>query len=75
MMHAGFNVLQKGGASKLEVLKVIENGEQMFVVYNQRMWIKAIENGEKTFVVYNQRMLIAVLDSARVFDPGVQSIQ
>jgi hypothetical protein len=52
MMHDGFNVLQ-GGAIKHEALNMIENGEQIFVVYNQRM-------------------LIAVLDSARVFDPGGQ---
>ncbi len=52
VMHDGFNVLQ-GGTIKHEALNVIENGEQMFVVYNQRM-------------------LIAVLDSARVFDPGGQ---
>jgi hypothetical protein len=52
VMDDGFNVLQ-GGTIKHEALNVIENGEQMFVVYNQRM-------------------LIAVLDSARVFDPGGQ---
>jgi hypothetical protein len=52
VMHDGFNVLQ-GGTIKHEALNVIENGEQMFVGYNQRM-------------------LIAVLDSARVFDPGGQ---
>jgi hypothetical protein len=34
--------------------------------------LNGIENGEQMFVVYNQRMLIAVLDSARVFDPGGQ---
>jgi hypothetical protein len=34
--------------------------------------LNGIENGVQMFVVYNQRMLIAVLDSARVFDPGVQ---
>jgi hypothetical protein len=34
--------------------------------------LSGIENGEQMFVVYNQRMLIAVLDSARVFDPGGQ---
>ena len=51
-MYGGLNVIQLG-ASKLKDL----NG---------------IENGEKMFVVFNQRMLIAVLDSARVFDPGGQ---
>ena len=34
--------------------------------------LNGIENGEQMFVVYNQRMLIAVLNSARVFDPGGQ---
>ena len=34
--------------------------------------LSGIENGEQMFVVYNQHMLIAVLDSARVFDPGGQ---
>ena len=51
-MYGGLNVIQSG-ASKQEALNGIENGEQMFVVYNQRM-------------------LIAVLNSARVFDPGGQ---
>jgi hypothetical protein len=34
--------------------------------------LSGLENGEQLFVAYNQRMLIAVLDSARVFDPGGQ---
>ena len=34
--------------------------------------LNIIENGEQMFVVFNQRMLIAVLNSARVFDPGGQ---
>ena len=51
-MYGGLNVIQSG-ASKQEALNGIENGEQMFVVFNQRM-------------------LIAVLNSARVFDPGGQ---
>jgi hypothetical protein len=50
--YLGFNVSQ-WGATKWEALGGIENGEQMFVAYIQRM-------------------LIAVLDSARVFDPGGQ---
>ena len=51
-MYGGLNVIQLG-ASKQEALNGIENGEEMFAIYNQRM-------------------LIAVLNSARVFDPGGQ---
>ena len=51
-MYQGFNVSQ-WGATNQEALSRLENGEQLFVAYNQRM-------------------LIAVLDSARVFDPGGQ---
>jgi hypothetical protein len=54
-MYHGFNVSQ-WGATKSEALSGLENGEQMFVAYIQRM-------------------LIAVLDSARVFDPGGQDNQ
>jgi hypothetical protein len=36
----------------------------------QKEHLSWIGNGENMFVVYNLRMLIAVFDSARVFDPG-----
>ena len=39
---------------------------------SKQAFLNGIENGEQMFGVYNQRMLIAVLDSARVFDPGGQ---
>jgi hypothetical protein len=52
VMYHGFDVNQ-WGATKWEALSGLENGEQLFVAYIQRM-------------------LIAVLDSARVFDPGGQ---
>jgi hypothetical protein len=50
-MHGEFNVTQWGATKQKTPLSRIENGEQMFAVYNLRM-------------------LIAVFDSARVFDPG-----
>jgi hypothetical protein len=55
--------------------KDIKMYNELFVnQWGDNKWeaLSGLENGEQLFVAYIQRMLIAVLDSARVFDPGGQ---
>jgi hypothetical protein len=65
--------ISQWGAGDITIRKMYDNG--LFI----KGWgdtkpeaLSVMANGEQMIVVYSQRMLIAVMDSARVFDPGGQ---